>query len=88
MTSTLYDALKRMSVVREGLVVRNLDGGQGDGQSDWVIARICRRAGLPVHYWHVRLRYSRRAVWCEPVAAADVDVPQADRRDHALRARR
>lgn len=54
MTVTLHEALKRMTVVREGLVVRNLDGSaKGDGQSDWVIARICRRAGLPVRYWHV-----------------------------------
>jgi integrase len=58
MTTTLYEALKRMSVVREGLVVRNLDGSaKRDGQADWVIARICRRAGLPVRYWHV-LRHS------------------------------
>ena len=58
MTSMLHEALKRMSVVREGLVVRNVDGkAKGDGQSDWVIARICRRAGLPVRYWHV-LRHS------------------------------
>jgi len=54
MTSMLQEALKRMSVVREGLVVRNVGGkAKGDGQSDWVIARICRRAGLPVRYWHV-----------------------------------
>jgi integrase len=54
MTPTLHEALKRMSVIREGLVVRNVDGeAKGDGQADWVIARICRRAGLPVRYWHV-----------------------------------
>jgi integrase len=58
MTTTLYEALKRMSVIREGLVVRNLDGSaKGDGQSDWVLARICRRASLPVRYWHI-LRHS------------------------------
>jgi len=58
MTSTLYDALKRMSVIREGLVVRNMDGSaKRDGQSDWVLARICRRASLPVRYWHI-LRHS------------------------------
>jgi len=58
MTTTLYAALKRMSVIREGLVVRNLDGtAKRDGQSDWVLARICRRAGLPVRYWHI-LRHS------------------------------
>lgn len=46
-------ALKRMTVIREGLVVRNLDGSaKDDGQSDWVLALICWRAGLPVRYWH------------------------------------
>ena len=49
----LYDALKRMSVVREGFVVRNADGSQkSDGEANWWIARICRKAGLPVRYWH------------------------------------
>jgi integrase len=67
MTTTLYDALKRMSVVREGFVVRNADGPQKtdgadgsqktDGEANWWMARICRKAGLPVHYWH-RLRHS------------------------------
>jgi integrase len=57
MTTTLYDALKRMSVVREGFVVRKVDGSQKtDGEASWWMARICRRAGLPVHYWH-RLRH-------------------------------
>jgi integrase len=57
MTTTVYDALKRMSVVREGFVVRNLDGSQKtDGEANWWMARICRLAGLPVHYWH-RLRH-------------------------------
>jgi integrase len=54
MTTTLHQALKRMSVIREGLVVRNLDGSaKRDGQSDRVLVRICRQAGLPVRYWHV-----------------------------------
>ncbi|MFN0248756.1 MAG: tyrosine-type recombinase/integrase, partial [Kofleriaceae bacterium] len=53
MTTTLYEALKRMDVIREGFVVRNFDGSaKGDGQSSWVIGRICRRAGLPMRYWH------------------------------------
>src|SRR5262249_28680561 len=35
MTSTLHEALKRMSVIREGLVVRNLDGtAKTDDQAD------------------------------------------------------
>jgi integrase len=53
MTATVFDALKRMDVIREGLVVRNLDGtAKGDGQASWTMSRICRRAGLPVRYWH------------------------------------
>ena len=58
MTTMLHDALKRMSVVREGFVVRNADGSQKtDGEASWWIARICRKAGLPVRYWHT-LRHS------------------------------
>ena len=58
MTTTLYAALKRLEVVREGFVVRNLDGSQKtDGEADAAIRRICRRAGLPVHSFH-RLRHS------------------------------
>lgn len=53
MTTTLHDALKRMSVIREGLVVRNLDGtAKTDTQAVRAIERICRRAGLPVRLWH------------------------------------
>lgn len=58
MTTTLYEALKRMSVVREGFVVRNPDGSQKtDGEANWWMERICRKAGLPVCYWH-KLRHS------------------------------
>jgi hypothetical protein len=58
MTGTLYEALKRMLTIREGFVVWNFDGSaKGDGQASWVIGRICRRAGLPVRYWHT-LRHS------------------------------
>src|ERR1051325_7225219 len=58
MTGTLHQALKRMSVVREGFVVRNLDGSQKtDSEASCAIERICRKAGLPVEYWH-RLRHS------------------------------
>jgi hypothetical protein len=53
MTSALYEALKRMVTIREGFVVRNLDGSQKtDGEASTSLARICRRAGLPVRYWH------------------------------------
>jgi len=58
MSGTLYQALKRMSVIREGFVVRNLDGSQKtDSEASCGIERICRKAGLPVHYWH-RMRHS------------------------------
>ena len=41
MTPTLYDALKRMSVIREGLVIRNLDGSaKTDRQAVRAIERI------------------------------------------------
>jgi integrase len=53
MTGRLHEALKRMSVVREGLVVRNLDGSaKTDDQADKAMGRICRRAKLPVRLFH------------------------------------
>lgn len=53
MTMRLHDALKRMSVIREGWVVRNLDGSaKTDDQADKAIQRICRRAGLPARLFH------------------------------------
>jgi integrase len=53
MTSTLEHALRRLEVVRDGFVVRNLDGSaKRDGQSNHVMPRICRRAGLPEKRWH------------------------------------
>jgi len=53
MTSALEGALRRLEVVREGYVVRNLDGSaKTDGQANCVILRICRRAGLPEKRWH------------------------------------
>lgn len=58
MTSALYASLTRIATVREGFVVRNLDGAQKtDGEARWTIERICRKAGLPVCYWHT-LRHS------------------------------
>lgn len=58
MTDTLYQALKRLDTIREGLVVRNPDGSAiTDSDADTAIRRICRRAGLPVRYFHV-LRHS------------------------------
>ncbi len=53
MTKTLEAALRRLSVVREGFVVRNFDGSaKTDGEATAAILRICRRAGLPVRRWH------------------------------------
>lgn len=58
MTNTLYAALKRLEVVRDGLVIRNLDGSaKTDGEANHAIDRILRRAGLPSVGWH-RLRHS------------------------------
>jgi site-specific recombinase XerD len=54
----LLAALKRLSVVRSGFVVRNADGTPlRDGVCDTVVRRICRWAGLPERGWHV-LRHS------------------------------
>ena len=53
MTTRLNEALKRMSVIREGLVIRNLDGSaKTDNQADAAMGRICRRAKLPVRLFH------------------------------------
>ncbi len=58
MTPKLHDALKRLSVVREGLVVRSFAGeGYSDSQCDKQLRRICRRAGLPIRSWHT-MRHS------------------------------
>ncbi len=58
MTSALCEALRRLSTVREGLVVRSLDGSpKTDSEANWAMAWMCRRAGLPTHYWHT-LRHS------------------------------
>lgn len=59
MTAVLHDALKRMSVIRDGFVVRNLDGSaKSDDQADVAIRRIVRRAGLPDRYWHALRHYA------------------------------
>lgn len=53
MTSMLEKALRALETVREGFVVRNLNGSaKTDGQANCVILRICRRAGLPARRWH------------------------------------
>jgi integrase len=59
MTPVLYDALRRLEVLRRGYVVRNPDGSPlTDGQTTHAIYRMCDRAGLPQREhpkrsWHV-----------------------------------
>src|SRR5690349_9205248 len=64
MTSTLCEALKAMSVVREGYVVLDHIGRGEHGRAKHeenvvkrLMERICRKAGLPESGWH-RLRHS------------------------------
>ena len=54
MTSTLMGALKRLQVVREGLVIRDVPGEalNDENQIDDLFYRICRLAGLPERGWH------------------------------------
>jgi hypothetical protein len=89
MTATLHDAVKRMSVIREGLVVRNLDGtAKSDDQADKAMGRICRRAGLPVRLFHtMRHTFGTEcaARGCAGAGDQGADGPRADRHDHAVR---
>lgn len=64
MTSTLYEALRAMSVVREGYVVLDHIGRGEKGRAKHeenvvkrLMERICRKAGLPEAGWH-QLRHS------------------------------
>jgi integrase len=54
MTSTLVGALKRLQVVREGLVIRDLPGQalNDENQVKNLFYRVCRLAGLPERGWH------------------------------------
>jgi integrase len=58
MTDRLYKALKAISTVREGLLLR---GAEGDSLTDSyvheMLYRTCRLAGLPERGWHI-LRHS------------------------------
>jgi hypothetical protein len=85
MTSALYEALKRMDVIHEGFVVRNLDGRWRSK----LVARAHLSEGWPADplltHPTALVRDPRRPTRREPLAAADLDGPQADRRDHALR---
>jgi integrase len=54
MTPTLLQALKALSVVREGFVLRNAKGNWiADTVAKMHMYRICRRAGLPERGWHI-----------------------------------
>jgi integrase len=58
MTDRLYRALKAISTVREGLLLRRADGGAlTDSHAHELLYRTCRGAGLPERGWHV-LRHS------------------------------
>ena len=53
MTAPLHAALKKMSTVRVGYVIRNLDGTPKSDQAPRsAMERICKRAGLPPDGWH------------------------------------
>jgi integrase len=54
MTETLFGALKALSVVRSGAVIRSLDGEAKnlENQVKNLAYRVCRRAGLPERAWH------------------------------------
>lgn len=59
MTDTLFTALKLLSAVREGLVIRNL-GGQAKNDENQIknlSYAVCRKASLPERGWHT-LRHS------------------------------
>jgi integrase len=58
MTGRLYDALRAVSTVREGLLLRRSDGESlTDSHAHEVMYRTCRLAGLPERGWHI-LRHS------------------------------
>ncbi len=58
MTDTLWQALRDLSELRTGWVIRNDDGSQTtDDQSKNKIYDLCRWAGLPGSGWH-RLRHT------------------------------
>jgi integrase len=59
MTDTLYQALRALSVVREGLVIRGVPGQarSDENQIKNMMYRVCRLAGLPERGWHT-MRHS------------------------------
>jgi integrase len=65
MTPTLLRALKELSVVREGPVVREHDGtAVNDLRALRAMFRICRRAGLAERGWHRCVTPSGRTLRC------------------------
>ncbi len=58
MTSYLKEALRSLSTLRRGFVVRNQDGtGKTDSQTQHAMEDIAERAGVKIRGWHV-LRHS------------------------------
>lgn len=57
MTAHLHAVLKRLEVVREGLVVFTKGEAITESEMRWALRRICRRARLPERQWHA-LRHS------------------------------
>jgi integrase len=58
MTDRLHRALKSISTIREGLLLRNVDGSSlTDSYVHDLLYRTCRLAGLPERGWHI-LRHS------------------------------
>jgi integrase len=54
MTPTLHAALKKLSEIKIGYVIRNPDGSfKTDQQPRSAMDRICKRAGLPERGWHI-----------------------------------
>jgi integrase len=59
MTQTLFDALRSLQVVREGVIIKGLAGQakNDENQLKNMMYRVCRLAGLPERGWHA-LRHS------------------------------
>src|SRR6185436_6446930 len=58
MSTTLFEALRGLSVVRTGYKLRNSDGStKTDNQARFALDSIYVKAGLPCRGWHI-LRHS------------------------------
>jgi len=72
MTTTLHEALKRMSTIREGFVVRNLDGkAKTDDQAACAIERICRT-------FFTRLARITSPAACQALLSRAVHIPRGE----------